>query len=137
MVIEKITAHGHPLVAGTHRTTIEITKENFLTKKGDCIIGIKASKACADLSSELKRALKSDAKFNITFRIGYLEEKISGFGSPDLILSNEKDIVLRKSLHIDDRTLLIKCDKACSDFSRRFINKLKTPGAKLEMIIFY
>src|SRR3989338_6007579 len=103
MVSETITAKGHPLVKGTHRTTIEITKENFLTKKGDCIIGVSADKACADLSDELKDALKTDAKFKVTFKVGDLEDSLTAYGSPDLKLTNVQDIVIRKSSHIDDR----------------------------------
>jgi hypothetical protein len=42
--IEKINAVGHPNVLATHEKTIEITKEDFLTPTGDCIIGINADK---------------------------------------------------------------------------------------------
>lgn len=129
----KISAFGHPNILGTHKTTIEITKHTELTKAGDCIIGVNANKACADLPAELKAAFKSDKKFEIIFRTGNLEEKITGYGSPNLILTNKHDIVLRKSTHIDDRTLLIKCDKACADLKREFVNKLKNPNTPIEM----
>ncbi len=135
MVMEKITAFGHANILGTHKTTIEITREKELTKAGDCIIGVNADKACSDLSNELKAALKSDKKFELILRAGNLEEKITGYGSPNLILTNKHNIVLRKSSHIDDRTLLIKCDKACNDLDREFINKLKNPCLKLWFFI--
>ena len=133
--MEKILAFGHPNILGTHKTTIEITQELELSKQGDCIIGVNADKACADLSNELKTALKSNKKFEIILRAGGIGEKITGFGSPNLILTNKRDIVLRKSSHIDDRTLLIKCDKACADLGREFIKELKNSNEKIEMTI--
>src|SRR3989344_8780478 len=135
MVTETITAKGHSLVKGTHKTTIELTKESHLTPRGDCIIGVSADKACVDLSEELKAQLREDKKFTIVLKVSSLEEKITGFGSPDLKLTNTHDIVLRKSSHIDGRTLLVKCNKACGDLSREFVNKLKNPYAKVEMTI--
>ncbi|HIK00668.1 TPA: DUF371 domain-containing protein [archaeon] len=135
MVKETIIARGHPNVLGIHRTTIEITKESHLTHKGDCIIGVNADKACSDLSDDLKKELKKEKKFEIILRAGDSEERITGFGSPNLLLSHRDDIILRKSSYIDARTLLIKCDKACSDLNRGFVNKLKDPNTKIEMII--
>lgn len=133
--MEKIFAFGHPNILGTHETTIMLTKEAELTKRGDCVIGVNANKSCADLSNELKAALKSNKKFEIILRAGGIEEKITGFGSPDLILINKKDIVFRKSSHIDDRTLLIKCNKACKDLSREFAGKLMDSNVRLEIVI--
>ena len=135
MVSEKIAAYGHENVLGTHKTTIEITKHSELSKKGDCIIGVSATHSCADLPQEIKTALKQNKKFTVTLKVDSLEEKITGFGSPDLILTNTHDIVLRKSSHIDDRTLLIKCDKACGDLSREFVNKLRNPAGKLTVVV--
>ncbi len=134
---EKIIAHGHVNVLGTHKTTIEITKESNLTKRGDCIIGVRAEKSCADLSGDLKEKLKTNSKFVVTLRASGIEEKITGYGSPDLILTNKTDIVLRKSNYIDDRTLLINCDKACADLNRNLVEKLKDPNQIVEFIISY
>ena len=44
-IIDTIDIMGHPFIQCIHNTTIEITKDNYLTKKGTCILGIKASKA--------------------------------------------------------------------------------------------
>ena len=46
--LEEIIAQGHPNVLGTHRTTIEITTEDFLTTNGNCIIGVMSSKSVND-----------------------------------------------------------------------------------------
>src|SRR3989344_1102873 len=135
MVLENITAFGHPNVLGTHKTTIEITKEVNLSKRGDCIIGVNATHSCADLPESLKKELKAGKKFIVTLKVDNMEEKITGYGSPYLKLTNTHDIVLRKSSHIDGRTLLIKCDKACADLSREFINKLRNPADNLTVVV--
>lgn len=135
MVKETIIARGHPNVLGTHKTTIEITKENFLTKKGDCIIGISADKSCADLSDELKKALRSNFKFKVTFRVGELEDSVIGYGSPELKLTNKNSIVIRKSSYIDDRTLLVKADKAAHYLNKELIKKMQAVNARIEIII--
>ena len=33
-------AFGHKNITANHKTTLEFTKENSVTKKGDCIIGV-------------------------------------------------------------------------------------------------
>ncbi|TMI58912.1 DUF371 domain-containing protein, partial [Candidatus Bathyarchaeota archaeon] len=36
-------AFGHPRILSTHPTTIEITRSQNLTIRGDCVIGVKSS----------------------------------------------------------------------------------------------
>lgn len=132
---ENITAFGHENVLSTHPTTIEITTEPNLTPQGDCIVGVKASKGCALLSDELKQKLKSNTQFTIILKVGDIEDKITGYGSPYLILTHEHDIVLRKSEYIDKRTLMINADKAAKDLKPELIQKLKNPTQKLNFTI--
>ena len=56
-VKEVIFAQGHENILGTHKTTLEFTKDKHLTKKGDCIVAVAADKALADLSAEFKENL--------------------------------------------------------------------------------
>ncbi|MEM3095074.1 MAG: DUF371 domain-containing protein, partial [Nitrososphaera sp.] len=49
MVQDEVIFYGHPNVQSLHGKTVEITKDEHLTLRGDCIIGVRASKACADL----------------------------------------------------------------------------------------
>ena len=58
-IIEEITAYGHENILGTHKTTLEITKEDSLTKRGDCVIAIAANKAISELSQIFKEKAKS------------------------------------------------------------------------------
>ncbi len=61
MVQDDVTFYGHPNVRSLHPKTIEITKDEHLTPRGDCIIGVRANKACADLDEALKHRLKSNS----------------------------------------------------------------------------
>ncbi len=119
---------------GTHNTTIELTKDKNLTKKGKCIIGINATKACADLSPDLKKSLKNGNKIKITLKIDDLQDYFYGFGSKELRLLDKDDIVFRKSSYICDRTILINCTKPSSELNRELIEKLKIPRNKLSII---
>lgn len=132
---ENITALGHENVLSTHPTTIEITKDPNLTKNGDCIIGVSASKACADLSEEVKQKIKQGRKFTIILRVGDISERIEGYGSPELTLEHEHDIVIRTSEFIDKRTIMVKADKASIDLKPELVKKLKNPTIRLNFTI--
>ncbi|MEM5882323.1 MAG: DUF371 domain-containing protein [Candidatus Aenigmatarchaeota archaeon] len=131
---EEVIAYGHPKIQATHESTLEITKEDFLTEKGDCIIGIKANKSVIDFSEEFKIALKSGAKVKITIIVDELQEVFYAFGSPALKLTNDKSIVIRKSDFIDDRTAVILSNKAAIDIDRRIVEKIKNPNKQLKII---
>lgn len=133
VVREEIMAYGHPKIKATHETTIEITKEKKLTDKGDCIIAVKANKACKDLNELLKNFLKLAQAVKITISANGIEDEILAFGSPILKLTSDKSIVIRKSDFIDDRTLAIMSNKAACDLDRRLVEELKNP--KTEVVI--
>ncbi len=120
-----IKAYGHPLIKATHKSTFEITKDNYLTPRGDCIIGIKASHSVKDLPEELKEHLRKGGKIEIIIKVEDLEDRIIAYGHPNLILTNERSIVVRKSTYIDDRTLAIRASKAARDIKREIIKELQ------------
>lgn len=132
---QNITAQGHSNVLSTHQTTIEITKHTDLTESGDCIIGVRANAACADLNQELKTAIQACNKIKITLTIGDISDTVTGYGSPDLTLTHENDIVLRTSDFKCSRTLMINADKAAADLKPELIEKLKNPATKLNFTI--
>lgn len=134
-ITEKIYAYGHENVLGIHNTTIEITKNTNLTAKGDCIIAINATKACSDLKPDLKKKIKNGSKFVITLRVDHLSDTFEGYGSKNLMLLDEEDMVFRKSTFVCDRTILINCTKAAVDIKRDLIERLTNPGKKLSITI--
>jgi hypothetical protein len=136
ILLDKIVARGHPNVLGTHRTTIEITTENFLTSNGNCIIGVMSSKSVNDYSSKLKESIQNGNRIEIEMIAGPFREVISGIGHKDLALSNEISMVFRLSEFISDRTAIIGCSKSSIELNRNFIKYLKNPSNKL-LVHFY
>jgi len=133
-ILEKISAFGHENIQCTHSTTIEITKDSFLTNKGTCILGIKSSKACFDLNSKVKEKIKLGKKFTIVIKVGNYSDTFNGYGHQDLTLSSKKDMVFRKSEFICDRTVLINCSKSSNELNRQLIEKLNTTKKKVSII---
>jgi hypothetical protein len=134
VILETISVYGHENILCTHRTTIEITKEKRLTTKGNCIIGINASKGCFDLNPSLKKKIKNGIKIKITLKSANLQDSFHGFGNKDLRLLDKNDMVFRKSNFICDRTVLINCTKSSHEINRELIEKLKIPGKKLSIM---
>lgn len=133
-VEEFIEAHGHSKIRGTHRTTLEFTKETHLTEKGDCIIGVESSKGATDLSDEFKQVVQSStSRITLFLKVGKYVEVIRGFGSQKLLLTNPTDLVIRKSDYTCDRTLMIKSDKGAIDLPRELMYLLRKPSCKIEI----
>ena len=133
-VLDSINATGHMLIQCTHTTTIELTKDDYLTKKGTCILGIKASKACYDLTPGLKRKIMAGEKIDVVIKVGDIVDQFYGYGSKNLTLLSKKDLVFRKSNFVCDRTILIKCTKSSSDLNRNLIKKLTNSKNQISII---
>ncbi|RLF09268.1 MAG: DUF371 domain-containing protein [Thermoprotei archaeon] len=130
-----VRARGHPNVRATHQSTLEVTKEAFLTPRGDCIIGVSANKAAADLNDLLKSVLKNDESLVlVVIRVENLFTSVVARGSQVLLLTSGTSMVIRKSTYIDDRTIAIKSDKAAIDIPRHITRKLRE-NSPLELTI--
>lgn len=130
------SAYGHKNVLSTHKTTFEITKEDTLTKRGNCIIAVKSTKAAADLPYDFKEALrKENSKITLTIEAGDFKETIEAKGNPNLEFTNPTDLVVRKSNYVCNRTLAIEANKASIDFSRKFVEKLKDPNQTVKITL--
>jgi len=133
---ENIVASGHENILAIHPSTLMFTREKHLSKTGDCVVGVAADKAVADLNQKFKDTLrKSNAKLNIIIQVGGLTEQINASGSPKLILTHPIDIVIRKSDYICNRTLAIRADKSAKDLPRELAEKLKNPQQKINITL--
>jgi hypothetical protein len=131
MVQDEATFYGHPNVRSLHGKTVEITKDESLTLRGDCIIGVRASKACADLDEALRRRLRSnDSVVKIEIMVGSESFVINGRGDERFTLQNPHDIVIRKTNFVCPRTMSVRCDKASSDMPHTMIKMLQDKDAK-------
>lgn len=130
-VVEEVEAWGHPNIVGTHGKTFEVTTERKLTRRGDCVIAVNASKGAADLSDAFTSVARRDgAVITVMVRVGDVEDVARGWGSPNLTFTHRADLVARKSGFTCGRTLMIRADKAAADFSRRLIRRLTDPQRK-------
>ena len=133
---EEIIFYGHPNIRAMHEKTIELTKAKDITLRGDCIIGVNASKSCKNLSNDIKEQLKNDNnQVTIILKVNEMKCIINGTGSQQLTLDDINDLVIRKSQFISSRTLAINCNKAALDIPRKMISKLKNHKARGKLII--
>lgn len=128
-------ARGHENVTSLHKSTFEITTDESLTLKGDCIIGVKSGVTLNDLPEEIKDHIKTDnEKIELILETDNFSDKIVGYGSSKLTLNHPSDMVCRKSDFACSRTLMINADKAAKDLDKNLINELKK-GSKLKVTI--
>jgi len=131
-IIEVICARGHHNILSTHNTTFEITRETELTKRGNCIIAVGATKGATDLETNFKQTMKrDDARITITIEVDEVRDVIHAMGSHLLLFSHPTDLVIRKSNYVCGRTLSIWADKAAKDLSKKLIKKLHNPNQKI------
>ncbi len=131
-VVEVFYAHGHKEVRATHPTTLEITKEEKLTSRGDCIVAVGSLKGALDLSEKFKEIAKdSETKIILTLEADGLVEVIRGYGDQKLSFTHPTDLVVRKSTYTCPRTIMVKADKAAANLSRKFVLKVRKPETKI------
>jgi uncharacterized protein len=121
-------AYGHPAILSTHPTTLEITTQRELTRRGDCVLAVNSSGAVQNLPEDLKRVLSSSSgKGRLALRVGPFEFVVEGKGDPRLTFSHDTDLVVRKSGFISERTMMILADKSSMDVPRRMVRLLQDP----------
>lgn len=129
-------AFGHENVLAIHPTTLMITKDKELSKQGDCIIAVGADKALADFNPEFKQKLREpNTQLTMLIKVDSLIQQLTAYGSSKLDLSNDVDMVVRKSDFTSDRTLAIKANKAAIDLPREFVEKLKNPNQQIKITL--
>ena len=130
-------AYGHQNVLGTHKTTLEFTKDSDLSLKGDCIIGVKAD---FDLK-KIKELIQNAKNKTITISIETVSapEKINETVTAQINFGfdSNREIVIRKTDFLSQRTLAVMTDKAANDLDRKFIDYLKNSGSKVKVTIVF
>jgi len=135
-IVEILEAWGHRNIIAENKATFEITKETHLSKKGDCIVGIQASKGACELSNAFKQlARKENARITVSFQVDNIREVAIGRGSPQLTFKHPTDLVARKSNYTCGRTLMIKTNKSAADLSRYLIENLKKDNQIMEITL--
>jgi len=121
-------------VTARHPTTFELTKNAQLTRRGDCVIAVQATKGLADFSTEFRNLCERDeARIIVQLKAAGIVESIEGEGSYDLTLSHPTEIVGRKSGYVSDRTIMIHADRAACDINRDLVRELQSPRTTLHI----
>lgn len=138
IAIEVIAAEGHSLVRATHRSTFEITRDPWLTRRGDCIIGVNADKAARDLGDEFKSAAaRADSRVLVIIKCGEATDVARAWGNPRLTFSDQRSIVVRRSSYVDGRTVAIVSDKAAVHLNRFLVDQLRRRAKFEAMLVAY
>jgi hypothetical protein len=124
---------GHPNVTATNAMTLEVTREDFLTRRGDCIVGILADSACRDIRDDAKAFIRSDgSRLMFALIVGSDRFGFSAYGASSLTLTHPMSMVIRKSTFSCSRTVAVRSTAAANDIPRRMVTKLAT-GAEGEL----
>lgn len=132
-MIYKFAAYGHPNILGTHKTTLEFTKEHELSLKGDCIIGVNAEFNLSEIKKFIKGQKNKKVAITIAAESKKFRENIIAELNPNF--SSEKEFVIRKTDFVSERTFAISSDKAAFDLNRGLIDYLKEKKNKIMVII--
>jgi len=123
---------GHYNISAKHKYTFEISKENYLTKKGSCIIGIEGFsnyefiKEFRDFGVDGGERKKRKIRFLISLRDkNLIDEGFGYFVDLDLNECSKISFVARRSSFLDNRTGLIKVNKTSYSIDRKLISELK------------
>lgn len=136
VAIDIVSAKGHPNVRALHRSTIEITKEDFLTERGDCIIAVSADKSANELSDEFKEiAMCNGSLIIVVLIVGKLVDVVVAEGSRRLTFKDGVSLVIRRSNYVDDRTIALKANKAACNINRDIVKMLKMSNSLLALLI--
>ncbi len=120
-----VYCRGHPLVLGSHPTTFEVTREDHLTKNGNCIIGIAADKGCRGLSPAFKHVIvHDDALLSTRLTCREVTVEVKSRGSSLMTLDNPTDMVWRRSSYICGRTIGIMTDHVAATLPEQLISNL-------------
>ena len=131
----KFNAYGHPNILGMHKTTLEFTKDNELSLNGDCIVGVNADFELKEIKNFIENS--NNKKILITIKTISKNKKIKDMILAELNLnfSDEKELVIRKTDFVSERTFATKANKAAFDLGRDLIGFLKEKKNKVSIII--
>jgi len=134
----RFRAAGHSNIVGRHDTTLEITTERNVTRRGTCIVGVCANQTLKDLDDEIKAmARNKNTKIVLRMTVDNMTEEVVGRGGIGLTYTDATSMVSRTSSFECGRTALIQANKAASDLDRGFVDRLRRPDAVLDCELIY
>ena len=121
----KFTCYGHANIRGTHKHTLEFTKDSELTLRGDCIVGVDSDFDYNELMKFVKEYDFIDVDISVN------EVKFSFSAEINKEFSHKNEIVFRLSNFVSDRTLGIRCDVASVDIPSEMMDLMVDSEQKM------
>jgi uncharacterized protein len=128
----KFHAYGHKNITARHKTTLEFTKDKELTLKGDCIVGVNADFELEKIKEFIKKSKNLNIKITLESE-NNIKESISAKLNPNF--NDDKELVIRKTEFVSDRTIATSSDKASNDLNKELINLLRKNKSKITLIL--
>jgi uncharacterized protein len=133
MTLVTIRSFGHPNIRAKHKTTFQVTKESHISLKADCIIGVKTDFSCSTFFEKYGIYLEDKKKVDFKIIVNKFEYNGFGYFSNKLRMTDDKDMVFRKSSFESDRTALVNCSIAASDLPSNMVEEMKNPLNQIEI----
>lgn len=122
---------GHPNIKATHVKTLEFTKDDFLTERGDCIIGIKSnfdSNKLKQFSGKIKIICEIENEDGAILTSEFKSKVSEDFSSED-------ELVFRKSGFKSDRTFGVGLNRGANRLDREIVEVMKSEKAQMRVTI--
>jgi len=132
---EMIICRGHANIRPEHRTTLEVTKDSEVGPGGDCIIGVGADRGLADFDISFRERIREGARMRISITAGDVCDVVTAWGDSGLGLSHPRELVVRKSNFVSERTLGVRADKAAADLKAELKELLDSPEQEIGFLI--
>jgi hypothetical protein len=115
-------AAGHPAIRASHAKTLELAREEEITERATCVVGVSTSideRALASLHGRVELAIEA----------GGLTESVRGRLNPAFRPGDP--LVVRRAPAVTRDALVIDADRAAADLPRSFVAELARAGARI------
>ncbi|MEB3861594.1 MAG: DUF371 domain-containing protein [Desulfurococcales archaeon] len=131
----KVTAWGHHNVKATHKSTFEVTMDEDLTPRGDCIVGVRASTGALGLPPWFREEARRPGSIIVAVLCSSgVCDSVAGQGGPGLEMSDPSRMIFRRSTYTEPATVMVRASKAARDLDRRLVESLRR-GARLDLYL--
>ena len=113
-------AFGHKNIRATHPTTLEFTKDTYLSSRGDCIVGVGAIFELQRLKPFLLKE-----KIKITLCADGMKEEI--VAAPNPTFTSIKEMVIRTTGFQSERSFAVYATKSAAGLRKDFKSLLCRP----------
>lgn len=126
------TATGHPNIRATHFKTLEFTKDEDITERGDCIVGVKATFELTELDKFKEKDVKK-IKCMISLSEDEKEHFFECKFTLNTLFESNHELVLRKSSFNSDRTFGFNLNRGANKIPREMVKIMQNPDTVIKI----